>query len=237
MNNRLNVDPIEVQKFDEMAIDWWDKSGPCKPLHDLNPLRLAFIQSHCSLSQSTVLDIGCGGGILTEALSQFCPTVWGLDQSEKALTVAKEHAKALKNPPRYELTTAEELAKQSPQGFDVITCMEMLEHVPNPLSIIAACSTLLKPGGHLFYSTINRTPKAFLFAIIGAEYVMKLLPKGTHDYDRFIRPSELAGWCSERQLILKQMKGISYNVFNKHFSLSEDVSVNYLMHLVKAPEA
>ncbi|MBS0286036.1 MAG: bifunctional 2-polyprenyl-6-hydroxyphenol methylase/3-demethylubiquinol 3-O-methyltransferase UbiG [Proteobacteria bacterium] len=219
-----------------MAVDWWDKSGPCKPLHDLNPLRLAFIQTHCSLSQSHVLDIGCGGGILTEALCQFGPSVWGVDQSEKALNIAKDHAKMLKNPPHYELTTAETLAKQYPHSFDVITCMEMLEHVPDPLSVIEACANLLKPGGHLFLSTINRTPKAFLFAIVGAEYVMKLLPKGTHEYERFIRPSELAAWCTQKQLTLKHIKGISYHVFNQSYSLSQDVSVNYLMHLEKASE-
>ncbi len=230
-----NIDPNEVQKFDEMAIDWWDKTGPCKPLHDLNPHRLAFIQSHCALSNAHIVDIGCGGGILTEALSHFSPHVIGLDQSEKALGVAKDHAKELKTPPTYELSTAEAFALQHPARFDVITCMEMLEHVPCPLSIIKACSTLLKPGGSLFFSTINRNPKAYLFAIIGAEYVMKMLPRGTHDYERFIRPSELASWSHDAGLQLKAMKGLSYNILSKQFSLSSDVSVNYLMHLQKAP--
>ncbi len=229
----MNVDPIEVQKFDEMAIDWWDISGPCKPLHDLNPHRLAFIQTHCSLANATILDVGCGGGILTEALSNFSSSVWGLDQSAKALEAAKAHSQTLKSPPHYELATAEAFAAQYPHKFDIITCMEMLEHVPSPLSIIEACSTLLKPGGHLFFSTINRNPKAYIHAILGAEYVLRLLPIGTHDYARFIRPSELAAWSTAHGLVVKHMKGLTYNIFNKNFSLSTDVSVNYLMHLEK----
>lgn len=230
---KLNVDPLEVQKFDEMAIDWWDKSGPCKPLHDLNPLRLSFIQTHCALKNAKILDIGCGGGILSEALSQFSTVVIGLDQSEKALEVAQNHAKGLKSPPQYVRSTAEDYAKQFPGEFEVITCMEMLEHVPYPHSIIQACASLLKPGGHLFLSTINRTPKAYLHAVIGAEYVLRLLPVGTHDYASFIRPSELASWSQTHGLSVKHMKGISYHVFSGKFSLSEDVSVNYLMHLQK----
>lgn len=234
MSRRLNVDPLEVKKFDEMALDWWNKSGPCKPLHDLNPHRLSFIQSHCTLSGAKVLDIGCGGGILTEALSQFSAEVWGIDQSQAALNVAAQHAKPLPSSPHYELSTAENFALKHPGTFDVITCMELLEHVPNPLSIIEACATLLKPGADLFFSTINRNPKAYFQAIIGAEYILKWLPKGTHDYERFIRPSELSTWANEKQLNVKHMKGISYNLFNKQFYLSTDVSVNYLMHLQKA---
>lgn len=233
----MNVDPSEIQKFDEMSLDWWSKDGPCKPLHDLNPLRLGFIQSHCTLANHQILDLGCGGGILTEALAQFSTNVWGIDQSSKALEVAKDHAKRLANPPRYELETAENFAKIYPQQFDILTCMELLEHVPSPLSIISACATLLKPGGHLFFSTLNRTPKAFLFAIIGAEYVMNLLPRGTHDYERFIRPSELAKWTSNHHLTLKHLKGISYSLLNKTYRLTDDVSVNYIMHLQKEPNA
>ncbi|MBS0290069.1 MAG: bifunctional 2-polyprenyl-6-hydroxyphenol methylase/3-demethylubiquinol 3-O-methyltransferase UbiG [Proteobacteria bacterium] len=230
----MNIDPLEIQKFDEMATDWWDKSGPCKPLHDLNPIRLDFILSHCSIAKGTqVLDIGCGGGILTEALSQFSTSVWGLDQSEKALEVAKNHAQTLSHPPRYEQSTAEAFAKIHPGNFDLITCMELLEHVPDPLSIINACGALLKPGGQLFFSTLNRTPKSFLFAIVGAEYLLKLLPRGTHTYERFIRPSELAQWSRSRGLSLKHIKGISYNLFSKAYYLSHDVSVNYLMHFEK----
>lgn len=230
----MNVDPQEVKKFDDMALDWWDKEGHCKPLHDLNPLRLAFIQSHAPLNSHTkVVDIGCGGGILTEALSHFGAEVWGIDQSTKALDIAREHAKALKVPPRYEYVTAEEFAQRHAGQFDVVTCMEMLEHVPSPLSVISACAMLLKPGGHLFFSTLNRTAKAFLFAIIGAEYVMKMLPRGTHDYERFIRPSELAAWSRDYALILKNLKGVSYQPFSKTYTLSDDVSVNYLMHFEK----
>lgn len=217
-----------------MAWDWWDLEGPCKPLHEINPLRLSFIQSCCPLTgQQQILDIGCGGGILTEALSCFCPQVTGIDQSTAALEVAIDHAKNLPSPPHYFLSTAEEYAERYPGKFDVITCMELLEHVPDPLSVIAAMTTLLKPGGDLFLSTINRTPKAFLQAIIGAEYLLKLLPKGTHDYARFIRPSELATWARQYQLSLKHSKGLSYRVLNKRYYLTDDVSVNYLFHLQK----
>lgn len=218
-------------------MDWWDKEGQCKPLHDLNPLRLAFIQSHCPLNLRKIVDIGCGGGILTESLSHFSNTVWGIDQSAKALEVARDHAKTRTMPPQYELSTAEEFAALYPSQFDVVTCMELLEHVPSPLSVIEACAKLLKPGGHLFFSTLNRTPKAFLFAIIGAEYVLNMLPRGTHDYERFIRPSELAQWSRSYGLILKHLKGVSYQLLSKSYTLSNDVSVNYLMHLEKDPDA
>ncbi len=229
----MNVDPQEIEKFDDMALDWWNKEGQCKPLHDLNPLRLGFIQTHSTLANHEILDVGCGGGILTEALAQFSPFVWGIDQSTKALEVANEHAKGLKHPPRYELETVENLSKLYPGRFDVLTCMELLEHVPDPISVISACATLLKPGGQLFFSTLNRTPKAFLYAIVGAEYMMKLLPHGTHDYERFIRPSELAKWSRNQKLSLKHLKGISYRLLNKTYHLSDDVSVNYIMHLEK----
>ena len=229
----MNVDPQEIQKFDALAHDWWDPEGPFKPLHDLNPLRLAFIQNGCTLANQNIVDVGCGGGILTEALAQFSQQVTGLDQAQAVLAIAKEHAKPLANPPHYECITIEEYASKHAGTVDVITCMEMLEHVPDPYATVEALSTLLKPGGHLFCSTLNRTPTAFLKAIIGAEYILRLLPKGTHDYARFIRPSELTQWANMSQLSLKKMKGISYHLLSKTFSLSTDVSVNYLIHFTK----
>jgi 2-polyprenyl-6-hydroxyphenyl methylase / 3-demethylubiquinone-9 3-methyltransferase len=227
-----NIDANEVHKFDEIAKDWWDLNGPMKPLHDLNPLRLEFIQTGCLLNNQNMLDVGCGGGILTEALSQFGKVV-GIDQAQKAIKVATEHAKTLTSPPRYEIATVEEFAAQYPGQFDVITCMELLEHVPSPYSVIASCATLLKPGGALFLSTLNRTPKAFLYAIVGAEYVLKMLPKGTHDYQRFLRPSEINEWAQKHDLSVKQIKGIRYHPFTKNYSLVDDVSVNFLMHFRK----
>ncbi len=229
----MNVDQEEVQKFDAMATNWWDLDGPCKPLHDLNPIRLEFIQSCCDLKDKVLLDIGCGGGILTESLSAFSKEVTGIDQSAQALKAAIEHGIQLDNPPQYVLSTAEDYANKHPQAHDVIVCLEMLEHVPDPSSIIAACQKLLKPGGHLFFSTLNRTPKAFLQAIIGAEYLLRLLPRGTHDYDKFIRPSELANWARPYGFKLQCVKGIEYHLFSKRYTLSEDVSVNYLMHFIK----
>lgn len=230
---RMNVDPNEIHKFDDMAAYWWDLNGPCKPLHDINPLRLQFIQSKTTLHQKSVLDLGCGGGILTEALATFSGQVTGLDQSTQVLAAAKAHAMTLPHPPTYVESTAEAFAQTHAGHFDVITCMEMLEHVPSPLSILEACSQLLKPGGDLFLSTLNRTPKAFLFAIVGAEYVLNMLPKGTHDYKHFIRPSELSSWANSKGLRLKAMQGIEYQVLSRTFKLSADVSVNYLMHLQK----
>lgn len=231
----MNVDPLEIAKFDDMAAYWWDPTGPCKPLHEINPLRLSFIQSRTNLQHKSILDLGCGGGILTEALSNFSAKVTGLDQSTEVLAVARAHAidVGLTHPPTYIGATAEHFATQHPGQFDVITCMEMLEHVPSPISVLEACYTLLKPGGDLFLSTLNRTPKAFLFAIIGAEYVLRMLPKGTHDYDQFIRPSELSQWAASQNLRLQSMKGISFHVLTRRFSLSNDVSVNYMMHLQK----
>ncbi len=231
----MNVDQAEVQKFSDMAAYWWDLKGPCKPLHELNPLRLQFVQSHTQLAHKSILDLGCGGGILTEALSNLSAKVTGLDQSPEVLKVARAHATevGLSSPPLYVESTAEQYALDNPEHFDVITCMEMLEHVPSPISILKACGDLLKPGGDLFLSTLNRTPKSFLFAIVGAEYVLNMLPKGTHDYDHFIRPSELNSWAVSQGFRLKSMKGLSYNVFTRSFSLSDNVSVNYLMHLQK----
>lgn len=229
----MNVDFIEVKKFDEMANVWWDPKGPCQPLHLLNPVRLAFIQSCCTLAQKNVIDVGCGGGILTEVLSRPAKNVVGLDQAKQSLEVAKAHAASLPNPPNYVCATVEEYAEGHPAEFDVLTCMELLEHVPSPRDVIQSCADLVKPGGDVFFSTLNRTPKAFLLAILGAEYVLKMLPKGTHRYDRFIRPSELANWASQAGLTVKHMKGLHYHPLNKTFSLTSDVSVNYLVHCQK----
>ena len=231
----MNVDFQEVKKFDDMAKHWWDPKGPCQPLHLLNPVRLAFIQNHCTLALKSVVDVGCGGGILTEALSTFASHVVGLDQSEQALAVATSHAEEMqfKNPPLYECMTVEDYASKMASSFDVLTCMELLEHVPDPSSVIKACATLVKPGGDLFFSTLNRTPKAFLLAIVGAEYVLNMLPKGTHRYDRFIKPSELASWAEEYGLVVKHIRGLHYDPFKKSFNLSADVSVNYLIHFQK----
>lgn len=229
----MNIDQQELTKFDDMAAHWWDPQGPCKPLHDLNPLRLSFIQSCCALDNQPILDIGCGGGILTERLSHFSPTVIGIDLAPKVLAVAQAHAKDLPTPPQYVCRSAEDFAAENPAQFSVITCMELLEHVPEPLSVIQACATLLKPGGDLFLSTLNRTPKAFLYAIIGAEYILNVLPRGTHDYERFIRPSEMAQWARRQNLHLKHIKGIQVSLWGQRYSLSDDVSVNYLIHFRK----
>lgn len=229
-----NIDFDEVHKFDKMAQAWWDPNGPCRALHALNPLRMQFIQSCCRLSSKSVLDLGCGGGILTETLSQFSEQVIGIDVTESLIQIATTHAAALPHPPTYRTVAVEDLAQESDALFDIITCMEMLEHVPAPDQILKACATLLKPGGMLILSTLNRTPRAFFEAIIGAEYVLKLLPKGTHQYERFIRPSELEHWARPFSLYLKKIRGIQYHVLNKSFSLCNKVSVNYLTCFEKA---
>lgn len=229
----MNVDFEEVKKFDEMANYWWDQTGPCQPLHLLNPVRLAFIQSCCALPGTQIIDVGCGGGILTEALSSFAKHVVGLDQATQVLDIARAHAKNLSSPPTYVCSTVEAYADKFPQSFDVLTCMELLEHVPEPLEVVKSCAKLVKSGGDLFFSTLNRTPKAFLLAIVGAEYVMNILPKGTHRYDRFIRPSELSAWAHSAGLTIKHIKGLHYHPFDKTFSLTKDVSVNYLLHCQK----
>jgi 2-polyprenyl-6-hydroxyphenyl methylase / 3-demethylubiquinone-9 3-methyltransferase len=229
----MNVDFEEVKKFDEMAKYWWDPKGPCQPLHLLNPVRLAFIQSCCALPGKHIIDVGCGGGILSEALSSVAKNVIGLDQASQVLEIAKTHAKDLSSPPTYVCSTVEAYADKFPQCFDALTCMELLEHVPDPLEVVQSCAKLVKPGGDLFFSTLNRTPKAFLLAILGAEYVLNMLPKGTHRYDRFIRPSELVAWLEKAGLTVKHIKGLHYHPFDKTFSLTKDVSVNYLLHCKK----
>ncbi len=229
----VNADPAELEKFSQLAHRWWDPDGEFRPLHEINPLRLAWMQGFGELAGLRVLDVGCGGGILAEAMAGCRATVKGIDLSAKALRVAELHRYESLAAVEYELVSAEELAVRAPESFDVLTCMEMLEHVPDPASTVAACVRLLKPGGRLFFSTINRTPKAYLFAILGAEYVLKLLPRGTHDYARFIRPSELARWCRDAGVEPGAMSGMTYNPLNRRYSLSRDCSVNYLLSCVK----
>lgn len=229
-----NVDNNEIAKFEALASRWWDKNSEFKPLHDINPLRLDFIDQHGNgLLNKKVVDIGCGGGILSESMAQRGAQVLGIDMGEAPLSVARLHQLESGVNVEYQQTTAEALAEAQPESFDCVTCMEMLEHVPDPAQVIAACSRLVKPGGHVFFSTINRNPKAFLFAIVGAEYVLKMLPKGTHEYGKFIRPSELSNWSRAAGLNVKNLVGMTYNPLTQHYKLSRDVSVNYLIHAVK----
>ena len=230
----LNVDPAELQKFADMAHRWWDPNSEFKPLHEINPLRLNFIDKAVGLAGKHVLDVGCGGGILSESMSLKGAQVMGIDLGEKALKVAQLHRLESGANVDYRLIAVEDLAREVPGSFDVVTCMEMLEHVPDPAAVVRACSTLVKPGGSVFFSTINRNPKAYLFAVVGAEYVLNLLPRGTHDYAKFIKPSELAGWARDAGLDFAHIKGMSYNPITRYYSLGRDVSVNYLVHAVKA---
>ena len=228
-----NVDQAEIAKFDELAHRWWDPAGEFKPLHDINPLRLAWIERQAPLSGRAALDVGCGGGILAEAMARAGAKVTGIDLSEKALRVAQLHLEISRLEIRYERTSAEALAAGHAGGFDVVTCMELLEHVPEPAGMVAACARLVRPGGKVFFSTINRNPKAYLFAVLGAEYVLGLLPRGTHDYQRFIRPSELARWCRAGGLEMQELAGMTYNPLTKRYSLGADCDVNYLMSTVR----
>jgi 2-polyprenyl-6-hydroxyphenyl methylase/3-demethylubiquinone-9 3-methyltransferase len=228
-----NVDPNEVAKFEALANGWWDTEGESKPLHEINPLRLDYIKTKCSLNNKQVIDVGCGGGILSEALAKNDATVTGIDMGEMPLNVARLHSLEAGLSIDYQQITAEQKAQQSANEFDIVTCMEMLEHVPDPLSVIRACAQLVKPGGDVFFSTLNRHPKAYLYAVVGAEYLLKMLPKGTHDYKRFIRPSEMARWCRQAGLEVSHITGLSYNPLTKNYSLGDDVKVNYLMHCRK----
>jgi 2-polyprenyl-6-hydroxyphenyl methylase/3-demethylubiquinone-9 3-methyltransferase len=232
--SQRNIDSNEVRKFEELAHRWWDPNSEFKPLHDINPLRANYIDERSPVAQKTVVDVGCGGGLLSEALAFRGATVTGIDAGETPLTVAKLHLLESGAHVDYRQITAEELAKEKPQAFDIVTCLEMLEHVPDPASVIKACADLCKPGGHLYFSTINRNPKSYLFAVIGAEYLLKLLPKGTHDYDKFLRPSELGQWTRAVGLELVDMTGMTYNPVTKKYKLDpDDVDVNYLIHCIK----
>jgi 2-polyprenyl-6-hydroxyphenyl methylase/3-demethylubiquinone-9 3-methyltransferase len=228
-----NVDPAELQKFAALAHRWWDPNSEFKPLHEINPLRLNYIDSKVGLQGKRVLDVGCGGGILSESMSEQGADVMGIDLGEKALKVAQLHRLESGVKVDYRLVSVEDLAQQMPESFDVVTCMEMLEHVPDPAAVVRACAALVKPGGTVFFSTINRNPKAYLFAVIGAEYVLNLLPRGTHEYEKFIKPSELSSWGREAGLSVVGTKGMSYNPLTKHYRLGDDVSVNYMLHTVK----
>lgn len=234
MTTQANVDPIEVAKFEALASSWWDSEGESKPLHDLNPIRLGYIKQRCQLNDNHAIDVGCGGGILSEALAKSGAHVTGIDIGKMPLDIAKLHALEGNITIDYQQITAEDKAAQSAAQFDVVTCMEMLEHVPDPVSVIQACADLVKPGGKVFFSTLNRHFKAYLFAILGAEYIMNILPKGTHDYKRFIRPSEMAAWCRQAGLEACDITGMSYNPISKTFKLSNDVNINYLIHCRKA---
>jgi 2-polyprenyl-6-hydroxyphenyl methylase/3-demethylubiquinone-9 3-methyltransferase len=225
----LNADPAELEKFSNLAHRWWDPQGEFRPLHEINPLRLDWIDRHAPLAGKAVLDVGCGGGILAEAMAQRGAQVTGIDLSDKALRVAQLHLLESNLPVKYERAMAEEFAAEHSGAFDVVTCMELLEHLPQPESMVAACARLVRPGGQVFFSTINRNPKAYLFAVIGAEYVLNLLPKGTHDYARFIKPSELSRWSRSAGLRPDELIGMTYNPLTRRYSLGRDCDVNYLL--------
>ena len=227
--NKNNVDPEEIEKFNLLAHKWWDPTSEFKPLHEINPLRLNFIKSSVNLKGKKVLDVGCGGGILSESLASAGAEVTGIDQGDKVIQIAKLHAKESGVKIKYKHINIEDFYKNTDERFDVITCLEMLEHVPDPNSIINTCSKLLKPGGKIFFSTINKNLKAFLFAIIGAEYILNLLPKGTHEYKKFIKPSQLQAWASGNNLSFDSIIGMTYNPITQKYKLSQDTSVNYIV--------
>lgn len=227
--NTLNVDSAEIAKFNALAHDWWNPNGHFKPLHDINPLRLGYIQQHLNLAQKSVLDVGCGGGILAESMAKLGAKVTGIDLSEAAITIAKQHAKTENLSINYRQTEVESLLKPDSEQFDVVTCMELLEHVPNPAILIDACAKLTKPDGLVFFSTINRNPKAYLYAVIGAEYLLNLLPKGTHDYKKFIRPSELDTWARQANLRAQEFIGMTYHLLTREYHLTKNIDVNYLV--------
>jgi 2-polyprenyl-6-hydroxyphenyl methylase / 3-demethylubiquinone-9 3-methyltransferase len=225
----MNADPLELQKFSELAHRWWDPTSEFRPLHEINPLRLAWINARAPLAGKNVIDIGCGGGILAESMAKRGATVTGIDLSEKALKVADLHSLESGVAVRYKLIAAEAMAEQEAGQYDVVTCMEMLEHVPDPAAIVRACAALVKPGGQVFFSTLNRNAKAYLLAVIGAEYLLRMLPRGTHDYQKFITPAELSQYARSAELNVDALKGMTYNPLTQIYSLNEDTSVNYLM--------
>lgn len=228
-----NVDHAEIAKFEALAHRWWDRESEFKPLHDINPLRVNWIDERASIAGKKILDVGCGGGILSEAMALRGAQVTGIDMGEAPLAVARLHQLETGVDVTYRQITAEALAQEMPEQFDVVTCLEMLEHVPDPASIIRACYQLVKPGGQVFFSTINRNPKAFLFAIVGAEYIMGLLPRGTHEFKKFIRPSELRAWSRAAGLQVQDIIGLTYNPLTKRYKLEADVDVNYMLHTTK----
>lgn len=225
-----NIDELEIQKFEKLAARWWDPDSEFKPLHEINPIRVNYISRITNIAEKKILDIGCGGGILAEALAHHGAQVTAIDMANASLSVAKLHQLDSKLKIDYRQISAEELAQKESQKYDVITCLEMLEHVPDPASIVKSCFELIKPGGLVFFSTINRNPKSYLFAILGAEYVLNLLPRGTHEYAKFIRPSELATWCRNSELELKDQIGMGYNPFTKRYYLQDNIDVNYIAY-------
>jgi 2-polyprenyl-6-hydroxyphenyl methylase/3-demethylubiquinone-9 3-methyltransferase len=225
----MNADPQELKKFSDLAHRWWDPTSEFRPLHEINPLRLEWINARAALPGKNVVDVGCGGGILAESMARKGAKVTGIDLSDKALKVADLHSMDSGVPVRYEKIAAEELAAREPGQFDVVTCMEMLEHVPDPAAIVRACATMVKPGGHVFFSTLNRNLKSYLFAIIGAEYLLRMLPRGTHDYAKFITPAELARFIREADLAMDGIKGLGYNPLTKLYSLNQDTDFNYMV--------
>jgi 2-polyprenyl-6-hydroxyphenyl methylase/3-demethylubiquinone-9 3-methyltransferase len=229
----VNADPAELDKFGDLAHRWWDPNSEFKPLHDINPLRLDWIDNAIGLSGKRVLDVGCGGGLLSEGMAVRGAEVTGIDLSEKPLGVAKLHLLESGQKVDYRKISAEQMAEEMPGAFDAVTCLEMLEHVPDPASIVASCARLVKPGGQVFFSTINRNPKAYLFAVIGAEYLLQMLPRGTHDFAKFIKPSELTRWCKQSDLEPDELTGMTYNPLTKHYALGRDADVNYLIRATR----
>jgi 2-polyprenyl-6-hydroxyphenyl methylase/3-demethylubiquinone-9 3-methyltransferase len=230
LGGTLNADPQELEKFSQLAHRWWDPNSEFKPLHDINPLRLDWIDRLAPLAGRRVLDVGCGGGILSEGMAARGAEVTGIDLADKPLKVAQLHLLESGYKVTYRKVAVEQLAAEQPASFDVVTCMEVLEHVPDPASQVAACAALLKPGGHAFFATINRNPKSFLFAIVGAEYVLRLLPRGTHEYAKLIKPSELSGMCRSARLSVERLIGMTYNPLTRAYALGADTDVNYLLH-------